>query len=154
MSYVDCFLAPVPLANKSAYEELAKISAKVVKEYGALSVMECWLDELGPNAETYHGAEAKQSHVEYPSFLRAAGTRQGETVVMSYVEWRDKAARNAGMEKVTKDPRMQFGDQEPAFDGSRLIAGGFRPMLGASDATPSIERPSPGFPGDVSHLKP
>jgi uncharacterized protein YbaA (DUF1428 family) len=38
------------------------------------------------------------------------------------------------MEKVTNDPRMQFGDRPSAFDGRRLIAGGFKPMLGASDA--------------------
>lgn len=134
MSYIDCFLAPVPRANKAAYEELAKLSAKVVKEHGALSVMECWLDESGPGAETYHGAETKQSQVEYGNFARAAGARQDETVVVSYVEWRDKVARDAGMERVTNDPRMQFGDQAPAFDGRRLIAGGFKPMLGGSDA--------------------
>ncbi len=134
MGYFDCFLAPVPRANKAAYEELAKLSAKVVKEYGALSVMECWLDESGPNAETYHGAETKQSQVEYGSFVKAVGARQDEAVVVSYVEWPDKATRDTGMEKVTNDPRMQFGDQAPAFDGRRLIAGGFKPMLGASDA--------------------
>jgi uncharacterized protein YbaA (DUF1428 family) len=33
MSYIDCFLAPVPRANKAAYEELARLSAKVVKEH-------------------------------------------------------------------------------------------------------------------------
>jgi uncharacterized protein YbaA (DUF1428 family) len=33
------------------------------------------------------------------------------------------------MEKVTSDPRMQFRDRPPAFDGRRLIAGGFVPML-------------------------
>ncbi|WP_437741863.1 DUF1428 domain-containing protein [Sorangium sp. So ce1504] len=134
MSYVDCFLAPVPRANKAAYEELARLSAKVVKEHGALSVMECWLDESGPDAETYHGAEAKQAKVEYGNFVKAAGARPDETVVVSYVEWPDKATRDAGMERVTNDPRMQFGDQAPAFDGRRLIAGGFKPMLGASDA--------------------
>lgn len=133
MAYIDCFLAPVPRANRAAYEELARISAVVVKEHGALSVMECWLDESGPDAQTYHGAETRESVVDYGSFAQAAGARQDETVVVSYVEWPSKAARDAGMEKVTKDPRMQFGDQPPAFDGRRLIAGGFQPMLGASD---------------------
>ena len=140
MSYIDCFLAPVPRANKAAYEALARLSAKVVKEHGALSVMECWLDESGPDAQTYHGAETRQAQVEYASFAKAAGARQDETVVVSYVEWPDKATRDAGMERVTNDPRMQFGDQAPAFDGRRLIAGGFKPMLGASDA--SQETPS------------
>lgn len=134
MSYIDCFLAPVPRANRAAYEDLARLSAKVVKEHGALSVMECWLDESGPEAETYHGAETKGSQVEYGSFALAAGAREDETVVVSYVEWPDKATRDAGMEKVTNDPRMQFGEQSPAFDGRRLVAGGFKPMLGGADA--------------------
>lgn len=133
MSYIDCFLAPVPRANKAAYEELARLSEKVVKEHGALSVMECWLDESGPDASTYHGTEAKENQAGHESFFKAAGARRDETVVISYVEWRDKAARDAGMEKVTQDPRMQFSGQAPAFDGSRLIAAGFKPMLGASD---------------------
>ena len=140
MSYIDCFLAPVPRANKAAYEALARLSAKVVKEHGALSVMECWLDESGPDAQTYHGAETRQAQVEYASFAKAAGARQDETVVVSYVEWPHKATRGAGMERVTNDPRMQVGDQAPAFDGRRLIAGGFKPMLDASDA--SQETPS------------
>ena len=134
MSYIDCFLVPVLRANKAAYEELARLSEKVVKERGALSVMECWLDESGPDPKTYHGVQAKQAQVEYGSFAKAAGARQDETVVISYVEWPDKAARDAGMEKVTNDPRMQFGHEAPAFDGRRLIAAGFRPMLGTSDA--------------------
>ena len=133
MAYIDCFLAPVPRANRAAYEELARISAVVVKEHGALSVMECWLDESGPDAQTYHGAETRESVVDYGSFAKAAGAKQDETVVVSYVEWPSKAARDAGMDKVTNDPRMQFGDQPPAFDGRRLIAGGFKPMLGAGD---------------------
>jgi uncharacterized protein YbaA (DUF1428 family) len=47
MTYIDCFLAPIPRENRAAYEELAEISAQVVKEYGALRVVECWLDESG-----------------------------------------------------------------------------------------------------------
>ncbi|RRS00991.1 DUF1428 domain-containing protein [Aquabacterium soli] len=135
MSYIDCFLAPVPRANKAAYEALARLSEKVVKEHGAISIMECWLDESAPDPTTYHGAETKRAQVEYKSFANAAGVREDETVVMSYVEWPDKAARDAGMEKVTNDPRMQFGDQPPAFDGRRLIAAGFKPMLGGPSDT-------------------
>lgn len=33
------------------------------------------------------------------------------------------------MEKVTRDPRMRFQDRPPVFDGSRLIAAGFKSML-------------------------
>lgn len=135
MRYIDCFLAPVPRANRAAYEALARVSAQVVKEHGALSVVECWLDESGPDASTYHGKDARQADATYGSFRAAAGANQDETVVVSYIAWPDKAARDAGMEKVTADPRMQFNDQPSAFDGRRLIAAGFKPMpLGTGDA--------------------
>jgi uncharacterized protein YbaA (DUF1428 family) len=130
MSYFDCYLAPVPHENKAAYEELARISAQVVKEHGALRVVECWLDESGPDASTYHGEQARLESAAYRGFTGAAGAHPGETVVMSFVEWPDKAARDAGMERVTRDPRMQFTGEPPVFDGRRLIAGGFKPMLG------------------------
>lgn len=52
MSYIDCFLAPVPRGNKEAYEALARISAQVVREHGALRVVECWMDEAGPDASS------------------------------------------------------------------------------------------------------
>lgn len=129
MTYIDCYLAPVPLANRAAYEALAKLSAQVVMEYGALRVFECWLDESGPDASTYHGMEASGGDVGYGDFRRAAGAAEGETVVMSCIEWPDRDARDVGMAKVVSDPRMQFGHEPPTFDGKRLIAGGFRPMI-------------------------
>jgi uncharacterized protein YbaA (DUF1428 family) len=132
MSYIDCYLAPVPIENRVAYEELACISAQVLREYGAARVVECWLDDSGPEASSYHGTEARLESKQYGTFVQAAGARKGETVVMSFVEWPDKATRDAGMEKMTSDPRMQFECQPPAFDGSRLIAAGFKPMLGSA----------------------
>ncbi|GAB4182348.1 MAG: DUF1428 domain-containing protein [Coleofasciculaceae cyanobacterium] len=132
MTYIDCYLAPVPRENRAAYEELAKISAQIVKEHGALRVIECWLDESGPDASSYHGSEARLEAKEYGSFVRAANAGTDETVVMSFIEWPNKAMRDAGMEKVTSDPRMQFQDRPPAFDGKRPIAAGFKPMLDES----------------------
>ncbi|MET0334470.1 MAG: DUF1428 domain-containing protein [Rhizobacter sp.] len=132
MTYIDCYLAPVPRKNKAAYETLAKISAQVVKEHGALRVVECWLDESGPDASSYHGETTRNETVAYNSFPHSAGAGADETVVMSWIEWPDKATRDAGMEKVTSDPRMQFEDGPPAFDGKRLVAAGFKPMLDES----------------------
>ena len=129
MAYIDCFLAPVPRANRAAYEALARVSWEVLKDHGALAVTECWLDESGPDAATYHGADARQASDAYATFIGAAGAKEDETVVLSWVEWPDKATRDAGMDKVTADPRMQFGDGPMVFDGARLVAGGFLPML-------------------------
>lgn len=65
MTYIDCYLVPVPRANKAAYEELARIPAQVVREHGALRVVECWLDESGPEASSYHEVEARLASEEY-----------------------------------------------------------------------------------------
>lgn len=111
MSYIDCYLAPVPRENRAAYEEMARVSAQVAKEYGALRVVECWLDASGPDASSYHGTEARMESEDYGSFKNAAGAREQETVVLSYIEWPDKATRDAGMEKLTSEPRVQFQDR-------------------------------------------
>lgn len=128
MAYIDCYLAPVPRTNKAAYEKMAALSAEVVRAHGAIRVTECWFDESGPDASTYHGEDARLDAGAYTSFLKAAGAGPDDTVVMSWVEWPDKATRDTGMARVTSDPRMQFGDQPAVFDGTRLIAGGFLPM--------------------------
>jgi uncharacterized protein YbaA (DUF1428 family) len=54
-----------------------------------------------------------------------------ESVVFSWVEWPDKATRNAGMEKFMKDPRMAVASDMP-FDGKRMIFGGFAPVVSLS----------------------
>lgn len=129
MPYIDFYLVPVPRENMAAYEELARISSEVLRECGALRVMECWLDESGPEASSYHATDVRLESENYEGFTKAAGARESETVVVSYAEWPDKAARDTGMQKFTSDPRMQFLDLPPTFDGRRLIAGGFKPML-------------------------
>lgn len=135
MTYIDCYLTPVLRSRRRQYEELARISSEVVRKHGALRVVECWLDEAGPDASTYHGEEARKAAATYGTFFAAAGATEDETVVMSWIEWPDKPTRDKGMELTTADPRMQFTDQEPVFDGSRLIAAGFLPMLDHSGSS-------------------
>lgn len=129
MTYFDFFLVPVPWENKAEYEELARISAAILREYGALRTVETWLDEAGPEASSYHAVTARRDSAEYEGFRAAARARADETVVLSFVEWPDKATRDIGMERATADPRMQFDDHPRVFEGKRLIAGGFNPML-------------------------
>ncbi len=129
MTYFDYYLVPVARANRRQYEALAQITSEVVLEHGALRVVECWLDEAGPDASTYHAEGARQAGDSYGTFTAAVGAADGETVVMSWVEWPDKRSRDEGMAKATADPRMLFDDQQPVFDGARLLAAGFRPML-------------------------
>ena len=52
-----------------------------------------------------------------------------ETVVFSWIEWPDKPTRDAAMEKIMADPRMQPEANPMPFDGQRLVYGGFEPVL-------------------------
>ncbi len=49
-------------------------------------------------------------------------------MVFAWIEWPDKATRDAGMEKIMQDPRMPAASDMP-FDGKRMIFGGFTPVL-------------------------
>ncbi len=46
MTYVDGFVAAVPTANKEAYRKHAETAAIIFKEHGALSLVECWGDDV------------------------------------------------------------------------------------------------------------
>jgi uncharacterized protein YbaA (DUF1428 family) len=115
MTYVDGFVAAVPTANKQAYIRHAETSAALFKEHGALGIVECWGDDL-PQGKL--------------NSLHTAVMRKGdETVVFSWVTWPDKAARDAGWQKLMADPRMQPDANPMPFDGSRLIYGGFEMIV-------------------------
>ncbi len=64
-------------------------------------------------------------HGKVTDFHRAVAATEGETVVFSWIEWPDKATRDAGMEKVRHDPRMEPDGQPIPLDGKRMILGGF-----------------------------
>ena len=64
--------------------------------------------------------------------LIAVQATADETVAFSWVEWPDKATRDAGMKKMMEDPRMDPstpGNPPMPFDGKRMIFGGFVPVL-------------------------
>ena len=114
MSYVDGFVTPVPVGNRQAYLEMARSAAAVFLRYGATRVVECWGDDI-PTGKT--------------NDLRTAVlAEEGEAVLFSWIEWPDKATRDAGHEKAMADPEMKPPDVLP-FSGPRLIYGGFTLLL-------------------------
>ena len=113
MSYVSGFLTPVPVANKAAYIAAAKAGWEMFKRYGALSMTECWGDDVPDGKVT-----------DYKGAVQA---KPDETIVYSWIEWPSRKARDEGWDKAMKDPRMQ-GMTMP-FDGKRVIYGGFAPLL-------------------------
>jgi uncharacterized protein YbaA (DUF1428 family) len=115
MNYVDGFAAAVPTANRTAYHDHAALAAKIFKEQGAISVVECWGDDVPEGKLT--------------SFPMAVQRQPGETVIFAWITWPSKAVRDAGMKQVMEDPRLQ--NIEMPFDGKRMIFGGFEVLLTA-----------------------
>lgn len=115
MTYVDGFLAAVLTANKDVFQKHCEDAADVFMEYGALSHVECWGDDV-PKGEV-------------TDMHRAVQAKDDETVIFSWVTWPDKATRDAGMEKMMADSRMDPANNPMPFDGSRMIFGSFIPVL-------------------------
>ncbi|HWV15009.1 MAG TPA: DUF1428 domain-containing protein [Cellvibrio sp.] len=111
MNYVDGFLLAVPTAKKEIYLKVALDAAAVFKDYGALSVVECWGEDVPEGKLT--------------SFPMAVKLQPDETVVFSWITWPDKKTRDVGMKKTMEDPRMNMDPASMPFDGARMIFGGF-----------------------------
>jgi uncharacterized protein YbaA (DUF1428 family) len=115
MAYVDGFVMAVPTTNKQAFIEHARKADEVFLEYGATRVFECFGDDV---------PEGKQT-----DFRKAVQAKEGELVVFSWMEWPDKATRDAGMSKAMQDPRLKPETNPMPFDGKRMIFGGFSPVV-------------------------
>ncbi len=118
MSYIDGFVIAVPDANRAQFIAHAGTFDPIFLELGAIRVMECWGDDVPEGKLT--------------DFRRAVQATPEESVVFSWIEWPDKATRDAGMEKFMKDPRMEAAADCP-FDGKRMIFGGFTPVVSLPD---------------------
>ncbi|MCH8497790.1 MAG: DUF1428 domain-containing protein [Marinobacter sp.] len=115
MPYVDGFVAAVPTANKEQFRKHASEAAVVFKDHGALTVVECWGDDVPQGKLT--------------SFPMAVKCQPDETVVFSWITWPSREVRDAGMKKVMDDPRIQPDVNPMPFDGKRLIFGGFETLV-------------------------
>ncbi len=119
MSYIDGFVIAVPQANKQQFIDHANMADNLFIEWGALRVLECWGDDVPEGKVT--------------DFRRAVQAKDDEVVVFSWVEWPDKATRDAAMAKMmdpdNQDPRMDPAKNPMPFDGKRMIFGGFVPVV-------------------------
>lgn len=119
MSYIEGFVIPVPTANKQKFIDHANMTDGMFIEMGALRVLECWGDDV-PKGET-------------TDFFGAVKAEADETIVFSWIEWPDKATRDAAMAKMmdpeNPDPRMDPAKNPVPFDGKRMIFGGFQPIV-------------------------
>lgn len=119
MSYFDGVVIAVPTANKQRFIDHAMRSDAVFKEQGATRIVEAWGDDVPKGKIT--------------DFQGAVQAREDETVVFTWIEWPDKATRDAAMGKIealmSSDPRFDSEQNPVPFDGQRMIYGGFSGLL-------------------------
>jgi len=104
----------VPADKKDDYLKSASDAAPLFKEFGATRQVEAWADDVPEGKVT--------------DYRMAVQAEDGENVVFSWVEWPDKATRDAGWAKVMQDERMKPPADMP-FDGKRMFWGGFAPLI-------------------------
>ncbi len=115
MSYFDGCVLAVPTGKRDAYIRHSGTMAAILREHGAMEIIDAWGDDV-PDGET-------------TSFPMAVKKKPDETVVFSYIVWPDRKTRDAAWQAIHSDPRMSDENNPMPFDGSRMIFGGFVPVL-------------------------
>lgn len=115
MTYVEGFLTPVPTANKDAYKKHAEGAVELFTNLGATRFVEAWGDDV---------PDGKINDLK-----KSVELKDDETVLFSWLEYPDKATRDAANEKMMNDPNSAEMMKDMPFDGSRMIFAGFEPIV-------------------------
>jgi len=117
--YIDGFIVPVPKRKLKAYWRMARLSAKMWREHGALAYRECLAEDVPFGKLT--------------SFPRSVKQKPGETVVFAWIVYKSRAHRDRVNARVMKDPRLaaMMNPNSLPIDGKRVIFGGFTTVVEA-----------------------
>lgn len=114
MTYYTGMVAAVPTANRQTYTDHATASWPLFRKHGATRMTETW------------GVDTPAGKVT--DFQRAVAAKDDESVVFTWIEWPDRKTADAAWQNMQSDPDMAAMAEMP-FDGSRMIFGGFEPVV-------------------------
>lgn len=112
MAYVTGFVAAVPESRKAEYIAFGEEWWPIFKKHGAVAMRDCW------------GVDVPDGEVT--SFPMAVKAEPGETVVLSWLEFPDKATADACFQAMEEG---DMGEMQMPFDGKRMIWGGFEDVI-------------------------
>lgn len=119
--YIDGFVFPISKDQLDIYKNSAENIANIWKEYGALSYSEFVIEDTSlPGTR---------------SFVEVAQAKENEVVVMGWIVFESREARDIANEKVAKDVQVaEFirpltEQNPPIFDAQRMIYGGFQSFI-------------------------
>ncbi|MEX0813764.1 MAG: DUF1428 domain-containing protein [Chitinophagales bacterium] len=119
-NYIDGFVFPIPRIYLSEYKKAAEKVAEIWKKYGAIAYFEFVGDDL-----SLEGTK---------SFTETIDAKEEEEIVFGWVVFPSKEIRDSANKKVAADPRMKeliapLTDHKLIFDASRMVYGGFKPLV-------------------------
>ena len=119
MKYVDGFVIAIPKKNIKSYKKMAELGKKLWLKHGAIDYYECLADDMHPN----------WVELTFPKMIKAKPT---ETVIFSFIVYKNKAHRNHVNALVMKDPAMspeKMKDKKMPFEMNRVAYGGFKTIV-------------------------
>lgn len=114
MAFIDGFVAPVRAPDREIFTDYARKAAELFRDFGATRIVDTWGDDVPDGKVT--------------DFRRSIQATEGEIVSFGWVEYPDRATRDAANGKLMSDPRMGELGAMP-FDGKRMIFGGFETVV-------------------------
>jgi len=115
MAYYTGSVAPVPKENRDKYLQSLRRTWPLMRARGAVRMVETWAEDIRPGKQT--------------DFLRAVQAKDGEAVAFAWIEWPDRATSDAAWADIMQSDEMAKAMGEPAFDGKRMIFGGFQEFV-------------------------
>lgn len=112
--YVNTYVLGVPEEKKQDYIRTAKLFAEIARDFGAIEIFENWELEVPDGERT--------------DYRKAVQAEPGEKIVLSWIVWPDRETGARAHKGMFEDPRINDIGEMP-FDGSRMIMGGFEPVL-------------------------
>src|SRR3546814_8181316 len=107
MTYIEGFVIAVPTANRQKFIDHAHLGDTVFMEHGATRVVECWEEDVPKG--------------KINDFFGAVASREDESIVFSWIEWPDKATRQAMADRIDEimksDERFNPEKNPMPFDG-------------------------------------
>ena len=119
MTYVDGFVIAIPKKNVANYKKMAEFGKRLWVKYGALDYYECLSDDMNP----------KGAQLTFPKLTK---TKPNETVIFSFIVFKNKTHRNQVNKKVMGDPAMssdKMKDFPMPFKLNRMAYGGFKTIV-------------------------
>lgn len=133
MTFVDITAVPVSADHKTAYIQFSRRMAEVYRDHGATRVTDYWQASVPTDQDDFHADGLAYDQGELRDFTAVMGASASEAIVVTVTEWPSREARDTGTAAATSDPRvLATVDEDPVFDGSRVVANSFETTMDLS----------------------